>query len=240
MRRGRQSEIPAYQKIEGALLASMEAGELQPGDALPSERDLAKRYGVSLMTARHAVLALQNAGRVHRRPRAGTYVAPPRIQFNRLSGLTEQLSEHGVRMRSKVLTFEFCENEPHVNAQLVLPTDARVVKIQRLRIGGEEPFAIETCYVSAEAFPELRREHAEKKSLFATVAEQYGHPLNYADEEIDATTASARQAVLLGIRRDAPLLRIRQLIHASDGLPIIYGLGFYRPELHTVYVRRVR
>jgi DNA-binding transcriptional regulator YhcF (GntR family) len=66
----------AYLRIHQAISEQIRAGKLQPGDKLPSERDLAARFGVSLMTARHAVSMLQQEGSVIRRVGSGTFVAP--------------------------------------------------------------------------------------------------------------------------------------------------------------------
>ncbi|MEA2598244.1 MAG: GntR family transcriptional regulator, partial [Thermomicrobiales bacterium] len=49
---------PVYLRIAQDLINEIEAGRLKPGDAVPSERVLCERYGVSRMTARHAVQTL--------------------------------------------------------------------------------------------------------------------------------------------------------------------------------------
>lgn len=240
MQKARPTALRAYQKIQAAILQQIKSGELRHGDAVPSERELARMHNVSLMTARHALSGLETAGQVQRRPGVGTFVAPPKIQFNQLSSITEQMLARGLRVRSKVLGFEVVEDEPEASAQLMVPANAKLIKVQRLRLGMEEPFAIEICYLPAERFPRLQRGDLERGSLFSIVTGPYGYDLSYADEEIDATAASARYASLLKIGRDATVLRIRQLIHTVNGTPIIYGVGFYRPDRHALYVRRYR
>src|SRR5439155_17324429 len=74
-----QSVLPAYQKIQGSIRERIDAGDLKPGDAVASERELARLHRVSLMTARHALAGLEREGIVERRRGAGTFVAPPRI-----------------------------------------------------------------------------------------------------------------------------------------------------------------
>ena len=77
-------------------------------------------------------------------------------------------------------------------------------------------------------------------SLFATLEHDYGVDLAYADEEVDATAAEASIAELLGVPRGASVLRIRQVIYSSKGKATIYGVGFYRSERHTLFIRRFR
>jgi GntR family transcriptional regulator len=70
--------LPAYQKIQGAVRRVIESGGLRPGDAVPSERKLARLHDVSLMTARHALATLEQEGVVERRRGIGTFVSPPK------------------------------------------------------------------------------------------------------------------------------------------------------------------
>ena len=59
--------VPAYQRIQSVIRRRIDSGQLQPGDAVASERDLAKIHQVSLMTARHALASLEHDGVVERR-----------------------------------------------------------------------------------------------------------------------------------------------------------------------------
>ena len=75
----RKNGLPAYKQIQGAIVKRLERGLLRPGDLVDSERELAKIHGVSLMTARHALTALEREGMVVRRRGAGTFVGPPSV-----------------------------------------------------------------------------------------------------------------------------------------------------------------
>jgi GntR family transcriptional regulator len=68
----------------------------------------------------------------------------------------------------------------------------------------------------------------------------FGVELTYADEEVDATAADQRVAQLLDVPRSAPVLRIRQVIYSSKGRPVVYVVGFYRSERHSLFIRRFR
>ena len=64
--------MPAYKKIQGEIRDRIATATLKPGDAVASERELAKTHKVSLMTARHALAGLEHEGIVERRLGAGT------------------------------------------------------------------------------------------------------------------------------------------------------------------------
>jgi len=240
MPNSRPNGMPAYQKIQATIVKRIDSGQLKPGDAVDSERELAKIHQVSLMTARHALTALEREGLVHRRRGAGTFVAPPKIHFNKLTSFTEQMASRSLTACSKLLSFSVVDNEQEVAARLALSTGTRLLRLERLRLAADEPFAVETCYLPAEHFAGLTRNSVARGSLFSILESSYGIQIAYADEEMDATAAAPATANLLKVGRDAPLLRIRQVIYSTTGKATLYVIGLYRSDRHTLLVRRFR
>lgn len=233
-------QTPAYRRIQNVIRKQIEAAELKPGDLVASERELARVHDVSLMTARHALAGLEHEGLVERRRGAGTFVAAPKIQFNKLMSYTEHMSSRGLPPRSRVLVAKIIEHEAEIAARLALPSNSSLIKIERLRLTGDEPFALETCYLPAKDFGELINASLGRNSLFVTLERDYGVQLAYADEEVNATAAESKIADLLGIPHGGSVLRIRQVIYSTSGRPTIYVVGFYRSERHTLFIRRFR
>jgi GntR family transcriptional regulator len=231
---------PIYKKIQAGILQRIENGQLKPGDAVDSERELARRHGVSLMTARHALAVLEREGMVVRRRGAGTFIAPPKIHFNKLMSYTEQMASRSLSPVAKILSFTVLSNEHEIAARLALPGTSRLIKLERLRQGTTEPFALETCYLPADEFPNLTHAPLERRSLFSLLEHDYGVEIAHADEEIDATSADVQTARLLAIAPGSPVLRIRQVIYSTKGKAIIYVLGLYRSDRHTLLIRRFR
>jgi GntR family transcriptional regulator len=139
--------MPAYQRIQGPIRKRIEAGQLCPGDAVASERELARIHQVSLMTARHALASLEREGVVERRRGIGTLVAT-KIHFNKLMSYTEQMASRGLWARSKIVYSGLLDADPEIAARLSLPSTCDLVKIERVRLVGAEPFALEACYLS--------------------------------------------------------------------------------------------
>src|SRR5579863_9950360 len=150
--KSRSNGLPAYQRIQGTLRKRIEAGDLRTGDAVPSERDLAKIHSVSLMTARHALASLEREGVVERRRGIGTFVSAPKIHFNKLMSYTEQMGSRRLTPVSKILFAKIIDNEEEATARLSLSPKSQVLKLERLRSAAGEPFALETCYLSASQF----------------------------------------------------------------------------------------
>jgi GntR family transcriptional regulator len=232
--------VPAYQRIQGAIRKRIESGQLRTGDSVASERDLAKIHQVSLMTARHALATLEREGIVERRRGIGTFVAGPKIHFNKLMSYTEQMASRSLTAGSKILFAKIIYDEQEIAARLALPTSTGIIKLERLRHASDAPFALETSYFSSAEFPNLLSAPLNRESLFKILERDYQVELGYADEEVDATAADARTAELLSVPRGEPLMRIRQLIYSSKGEAITYVLGFYRSDRHKLLIRRFR
>lgn len=236
----RPNGIPAYRRIEGAIRKVIDAGELKPGDVVASERELARVHEVSLMTARQALVSLEREGVVERRRGVGTFVAAPKIHFNKLMSYTEQMGSRRLPSESKILFAKVIDNEPEATARLSISPTSRILKLERLRRVAGEPFALETCYLSAAQFSGLLSAELQTGSLFSTLERDYGVELGYADEEVDATMADPSMAELLGVTKREPLLRIRQVIYSTKGTVILYVLGLYRSDRHSLLIRRYR
>ncbi len=235
-----QNGMPAYQRIQGVLRKVIESGNLRPGDAVPSERELAKIHEVSLMTARHALATLEQEGVVERRRGVGTFVTTPKIHFNKLMSYTEQMRSRSLTAASKVLFAAIIDGDGDASARLSLSPKTQVLKLERLRHAAGEPFALETCYFSAKQYAGLLSQPLERESLFGILERHFDVVLGYADEEVDATAADPRTADLLGVPKREPLLRIRQVIYSTKGAVIVYVLGLYRSDRHNLVIRRFR
>jgi GntR family transcriptional regulator len=240
MANSRKHGTPAYKQIQDSIRKRIERGELQPGDPVDSERMLARMHEVSLMTARHALVSLQRQGLVERRHGAGTFVSSPRIHFNKLMSFSEQLAGRGLDSSSRVVALKVVDSEHEIAARLSLPSASRLFKLERIRLGSGEPFAVETCYLSAEDFRGLSRTAVERGSLFTLLEKNYGVTIAHADEEVDATGADPDLAKLLSVNKGHPVLRIRQTIYSTHGKPILYVLGMYRADRHVLRIRRYR
>lgn len=222
------------------IRSRIDGGMLRPGDRIESERQLASRYSVSLMTARHALKELEADGLAERRLGSGTFVARPRIHFNRLQSFSEQMTACGSRARSRIVGVRVLDDEPEVAARLGLPPGSRVIRLERVRCGESEPFAFETTYLSHRDFPRLAQSLRPGDSLFEALRRDHGIEPAFAEEEVDALSADAHIAQLLDIPRGSPLLRIRQVVFASGGRRLLYDVGIYRSDRHSLLIRRFR
>jgi len=238
--KGTSGSVHAYQRIQGAIRKCIESGDLRPGDAVTPERELARIHRVSLMTVRHAFDSLEREGVVERHRGVGTFVSAPKIQFNKLMSYAELMASRGLSPHSKVVYSGVLNDEYEIAARLSLPSTNPLIKVERVRLAEDEPFALETCFLSAKEFTGLADAMLERSSLFATLKQEYGVELAYADEQIDVTAADVRTAKLLAVPVGNPLLRISQFFYTTKGRAVMYGRGLYLHGRHVLAIRRFR
>jgi GntR family transcriptional regulator len=228
--------VPLYEQIEAVLRERIHA--LQPGDRLPSDRDLADEFGVSFITARQAVSRLAADGLVTRQVGRGTFVAAPRLEkdMRGLTSFSEDMRERGLTVRSEVLECSVGPATSEVAQALQILEGSPVMRLRRVRFADEIPMAIESAAVSVLAFPGLADEDFAHQSLYETLSRRYRVNLVVARGTLSAVAPSKEEAKLLRIARNVPLLVDRRTAFNEHFEPIEYGESRYRSDRYQVPV----
>ncbi len=226
---------PLYLQVRDALLERIKDGRWRPGANLPSEIDLYRQLGVSLGTLRKALGVLESEQLIIREPGRGTFVRDHQAddalgRFNPIRG------PDGAPLRGRVLSRE---------ARLELPTPAergslrlkpgeQVVRIHRIRVIGERPFAFEQACVPDRRFPGLS-EHPEIPDELEELAQDHGVILARADAKVRLAPASAAAAEALSLAERTPLLSMERIAYDTDQEPVEIMTAYY--DLQEEYCR---
>ena len=227
----RQQEAPRRRRYEeiAAYVAGL-VSERQPGDRLPSDAELCARFGVSRMTARHAVQQLVNQGLVDRRPGLGTFVSARRIPRRLGSPLsfTESMRERGLAATSVIIRAGPIDPDPDDVAALGLASGERPVLLERLRLADGVPMAIERAVI-APACAAVLDEDLATSSLHAAF-EAMGHRPAKALATVSARRARAAERELLRLPSAGVVLCERRVISDEAGMPLEHTETRYAAE----------
>jgi GntR family transcriptional regulator len=208
----RYTEIAAY--LRGLV------ADAAPGARLPSDAQLCERFGVSRMTARHAVQQLVTEGLLYRRRGQGTFVAErpvPRLLGSPLS-FTESMLRRGLKASSRAMAAGIADPSAADIAALQLCKGEWVVVLERLRLADGIPMAIERAVMAPRLAPVLE-DDLENGSLHAAM-ERRGWIPTRAEAHVTARPATAEERRLLELGRAGLLLCERRIISDQAGEPL--------------------
>jgi GntR family transcriptional regulator len=210
---------PRYREIEAALRERI--ARLRPGQRLPSDADLCEEFGVSRMTARHAMAQLADEGLVRRDPGRGTFVAQPPThrRANFLMTFSHEMRRQGRVPSSRIVERRMRKPSDRERAELRAPRDSDVVELRRVRLADHEPVAVETAVLNARCIEAVMSADLETGSLHDALI-SVGVVPTRGQATIGAEAASSDDAVLLGVRPGSPVLVERRLIFDQRGRPI--------------------
>jgi GntR family transcriptional regulator len=232
--------IPLHHQVFRDLKSALDASEWQPGDRMPTERELAERYGCSLITVRHALGELVREGRIERTRGRGTFVLQPRIDRDIAGAMsfTEEMQRRGLDPATRVVTAEIQPAGEAVASALGIPAAAPVAYLERIRVGGGEPLLLEQARLPAERFPGLLAFDFERRSLYDILAERYETRILRARETVEPVMLRRREASLLDLPTRSLALRIDGVAIASDGTPVEVARSFVRGDRTRYYLER--
>jgi GntR family transcriptional regulator len=214
----RRSPVPLYRQLRALLGEEILTGQLRPGDRLPSESELVSSHGVSRITVRQALQALEVDGLVVRTPGKGTFVGEGRkvARLARLTGFGENIRAVGQTPGYRTLAVTPIIDPVHAT-RLGLETDDGMLRIERVLLADGVPVALAESFLPVRllgnAAAELTPEVLDRSSLYGLVAEKAGLVLARAAEEVEPVAAGSNEAGLLDISEGALLLRVRRITY---------------------------
>jgi len=226
---------PLYRQIKELLLDGLRAGEWRPGDAIPSEIELAARFHVSQGTVRKAIDELAAENLLVRRQGKGTFVATHgerqvRFRFLRLAPDAGE----PVSPERRLLDFRRARAGADLARVLQLRTGDGVIVLKRLLVFDGDPVVLEEVWLPGGLFKGLTAaaitEH--KGALYNLFETQFGTRMVRAEEKLKARAADAAGAKLLGVEPGHALLEVERLAYTYGDRPVEWRRGLYKTDRH--------
>jgi len=231
---------PLYRQIKALITRALQQGEWKPGELIPSEADLARRFGVSQGTVRKAVDELAAEGLLLRRQGRGTFVSThheERVKF-RFLRLVPDAAE-GERAQPQPMERQFLEckrtRAPQEVARLLgVRSGEGVTQIRRLLLLAGRPVVYEDIYLPGAAFRALTAERlaSYRGPLYALFESEFSTRMVRAEEKLRAVNANEEEARLLQVSPGQALLLVERLSFSYGDQPAEYRRGLYDTRQH--------
>jgi len=220
---------PKYWGLKRHLLEVL--GSLPPGSPIPTERSLAAQFDVSRTTVRQALAELTVEGRLLRVQGKGTFAAEPKVaQRLQLSSYTEDMRAQGREPSSRLLDVSEIPAEPDLSRLLGVRPNAKILRLQRLRLADGEPMAIETTHLPLGRFRGLRKYLTPGVSLYQVLRERFDVEMGHAEETIETALAGPHEAELLGADVGMPMLLLSRQTFDTEERPVEWVRSVYRGD----------
>lgn len=229
---------PLYQQIKSLMLKSLQAAEWKPGDAIPSEMDLAARFRVSQGTVRKAIDELATENLLVRRQGKGTYVATHaerQVQYRFLKLVPDQgdIESEGPADR-RIVECKRVRASADVARALSLRNGEPMLQVRRVLSFGGEPTILEDIWLPGAPFKGLTAERlsAHRGPMYALFETEFGVRMVRAEEKIRAVCPDADQSALLMLPPQSPLLSVERIAYTYHDKPMELRRGLYRTDKH--------
>lgn len=227
------ADEPSHARIAAWLLASIRSGAVRTGDRLPPENSFAAGLGVSRMTLRQALGALEQQGWLERRRgrAGGTFVRTPKIDVDLtgMAGFTEQMRRVQRRAGALVVRSALVTPTAEVARELELGGESQAVRLVRVRSADQEPLALEESYLPAHLFVGLVDQDLTG-SLYAAMGDGYGLAPHRAQEWLEPGIATPEHARLLEIEPGDPVMLVTRRAVTKAGVPVEFARDRYRAD----------
>lgn len=223
------SKVPQYQAVSATL--RREIADLPPNSLLPSEQQLAKRFGISRVTLREALVLLEQGGLVSRHRGRGTIVSPPKItrRFSPLHSFEQDLTEQGVEFETQVLSYEPQAEAPmFICERLRLPSGSAAGFLSLVRLVDGRIVCHDGRHYPPAIAAQLEPERIESRDASQVIEDLVGMRITAVDWESEIIPSSMGTAAALEISPGTLIVANTFTYHVESGVPIEAGVISYR------------
>ncbi len=228
------SPMPLYQQLADRLTAAIRAGSYPVGERIPSEHELADRYGIGRPTVRQATELLVRKGMLARRRGAGTFVVgrPRELDAFSMAGTLASFRDHGVEVQANLLgDVAILDVDPQNTEHADNPFVGRAAHFfRRLSRTDQGAALLEETYLDPEIFDGLPELDLERQSLSSLVREHYRTEPTGGRQQFRVTTVEGERAHALQLAAGSSLLQIQRHLHFPRGDSAIYSEIYCRTD----------
>ncbi len=224
--------MPEYDKLYNSLREQILDGHYAAGQTLPPERQLCKDFGVSRITARHAIRLLQEQGLVERFQGRGTYIRsinPKKVSIINCD-FSGSIRKNAPEMTRKLISFEKVLLSRQIAEQLNLNANEECTLAKRADVMNGEPVAYDRAFIPLKYSSSLNEKLLIKIDFLEMWTRAEKIVISYGTQNIEATGAGKEDAEILNIKPDSPVLFVTDIVYNSENRPVAIFESVYRGD----------
>lgn len=232
---------PLYAQAYDRLLSLIQAGELEPGDRLPSEAKLAAQLGISRATLREALRLLEEEGTIVRRQGVGTFVSAGRhleSGLEHLESVLDLAARQGMEACVQDLTVEVASADRSLAERLKVRQGTALTRVRRTVLVGGRPVAYLEDLVPAEVLAPQQIDGSFTGSVLDLLRQRHPGRVQRALASITAVRAGDSLAQRLSVHPGTALLLLEETLYESSAQPVGFSLNYFVPDRFRFHVIR--
>lgn len=238
--------LPLYVQLKDLIVRQIKEGELNPGEKLPSERELCEKYNVSRITVRQALGELENAGLIYRSHGKGAFVAHKKVEQElfAITPFEHSLLSKGLKPQTKFLEAKVIPNNYRLSKIMGLPLYDNLVELTLLGLGDDLHMAFYTSYFEYNLglrMENLARNLNKEGQSFTTLDLYRYIPEivpGVAYQTFEASVADSFISDMLQVKKGSPVLIVESNIYNNEDKLLEYKTAVYRGDKYKFSIVR--
>ncbi|AET61071.1 GntR family transcriptional regulator [Paenibacillus terrae HPL-003] len=226
-----QEHIQDHLKIAEYIIQQIKNNEILPGQKVPSQHQLVERFRVDRNVVRRALTRLENLGWVVPVQGKGCYANKrPPVVTSVLTRFEDTRFLNGDQPVTHLV--EWCLDEPTTaeRENLKLTMQDKVYRVETLRFSGTAPLNLATASYPEKNFPEIETYLSDSPSFSNLLFDLHKTNLSRKFTIIEARMPTEREAELLEISQEIPIVQSISVRGHPDGTPATMVIGRARGD----------
>ena len=233
-----------YLTVKDEIEELIVKGTFKPGDQLPSEYDLSKKYGVSRMTLREALRALEEEGLVAKKQGLGTFVKTTAQRIKSILdvnyGVTEMIKNMGFRPGTQEKNVEEVFADSHMVKALNVKEGTKIIALERVRTADKIPVAYTLDMIPATILANINDIKDLGESIYDFLQEKCNIVLSSSMARLFSAKATRKLADKLKVKLNSPLFLLEQTDTDQAGRPVVFSREYFVNDYFDFVIFRRR
>ncbi|CAA7600774.1 GntR bacterial regulatory protein HTH signature [Acididesulfobacillus acetoxydans] len=233
----KNSVIPIYYQLAKLIREQIRRGEFKPGEALPTEIEIANRYEISRMTVRRSIAELVSEGMVYALQGKGTFVASPKLDnvVFELNNFNREMAQRGLNFKTTLLQAKILRADDELKERFRLGEGThRILHFRTVTAAEDERLSLENKYIIYTKSKPLLESELNDPTLPGLIASHSDYLPVSAKKVLKAVVATNEEAALLGIAAGSPLFLVETTVFDPDLKPVGWSKSIYRGDRYKI------